>query len=227
MVDGEDSGRPVPQEVTAETEIVAVGGRPTADTIVAAYRRGVFPMSVLAEVADGATAEVMAWFAPDPRAVLEYPGMHVSRSLRRSLRRFRTSVDEDFLGVLEGCADPSREHGWITDDFRRAYLDLHLRGMAHSVEVWQAGELVGGLIGVEVGGLFCADSKFRRVTDASKVAVARLSAEVFSAPDGRERLIDAQWPTEHLRSLGFVGLARPDYEVRLPMLTAMRAVFGH
>lgn len=181
---------------------------------------------------EGDSGPLTAWFSPDPRAVLSWPGMRVSRSLRRSMRRFDITYDLAFDQVLEGCADPSRPHGWITPDYLTAYRELFAAGHAHSVEVWRAGEIggdvVGGLMGVELGGLFCADSMFRRVTDASKAAVAGLSARIFdeTEPNGRRRLIDAQWLTGHLASLGFGPAPRDDYLSGLPVLVSRPAAFG-
>lgn len=221
-----DELMPVAAEVTAETDIVAVGGHVSARTIVAGYAQGVFPMDIDADVGAADLVQLTAWFAPAERAVLRYPGMHVSRSLRRALRGFQITVDTDFAGVVDGCADPDRPQGWITPDYRRAYQQLHELGWAHSVEVWHGGELAGGLLGLQLGGLFCADSKFHRVTNASKAAVAGLSEVIFGADDGQHRLIDAQWLTPHLASLGFEGLARSDYEALLPGLLAMPPVIG-
>lgn len=220
-----DELRPVAAEVTAETDIVAVGGRISAGTVLQAYMQGVFPMEIDADVGGPDLLRLTAWFAPAERAVLPYPGMHLSRSLRRAMRNFRTTVDADFSGVLAGCADPTRPQGWITSDYQAAYKELHARGFAHSVEVWLGEELVGGLIGVQLGGLFCADSKFRRVTDASKAAVAGLCERVFGADDAQSRLVDAQWLTPHLASLGFRALARDSYEELLPGLLAIPPLF--
>ncbi|MFI0431971.1 MAG: leucyl/phenylalanyl-tRNA--protein transferase [Candidatus Nanopelagicales bacterium] len=215
---------PVSQELTDETDIVLLGGRVSAASVLASYRRGMFPMVIEVE-ADGEGETVCAWYAPAERAVLRYPGMRVSRSLRRSLRRFDVTFDRDFEGVLAGCADPSRSGAWITQEYARTYRELAAAGYAHSVEVWHEGELVGGLLGVELGGLFCADSKFRTVTDASKVAVAALSGLVFSAERADQRVIDAQWLTDHLASLGFVGVDRRRYEAALPSLLELPPVF--
>lgn len=216
----------VAAEVTAETDIVAVGGHVSARSMVAGYANGVFPMEIDADVGAPELMKLTAWFAPAQRAVLRYPGMHVSRSLRRAMRGFQVTVDCDFEGVLAGCADPMRPHGWITADYAATYRELHSLGFAHSVEVWQGDELAGGLIGMQLGGLFCADSKFHRVTDASKAAVAGLSAIVFGAADARRRVIDAQWLTPHLESLGFRGLPRADYEALLPGLLPMPPLLG-
>ena len=158
--------------------------------------------------------------------MLRPPGMHISRSLRRSLKHFDITYDTAFGDVVAGCADPSREHGWIALEYRGAYARLHRAGHAHSVEVWQARELVGGLIGIELGGLFCADSKFRRVTDASKAAVAGLSRLMFAGEAGQHRMIDAQWMTGHLASLGFQTIPRENYARLVPELLAVPGAFG-
>ncbi len=213
-------------DVTAQTEVVLLGGAVTAVTLENSYRQGLFPMSIDVDMGPGAPPEAACgWFAPARRAVLRYPGMQVSRSLRRSLRGFEVTYDRDFGAVLAGCADPSRSGGWIAEDYEHAYLELAAAGRAHSVEVWQDGRIVGGLIGLELGGLFCADSKFRTVTDASKAAVAGLSQLVFSAPAAERRLIDAQWRTSHLASLGFAELERSRYEAELPGLLELPPAF--
>jgi len=140
-------------------------------------------------------------------------GMRVSRSLQQSTRRFLVSVDEDFDGVIAGCADADRPHGWITDQFVEAYSELHRLGWAHSVEVWDRdGALVGGLYGVALGGLFAGESMFHVARDASKVALVHLV--VLMNQGGR--LIDVQWQTPHLESLGAVVVGREEYMRRLP-----------
>lgn len=216
---------PAPPELTAESDIVALGGLITADTLLASYRAGRFPMTVEVAGADGRDYPATAWFAPAQRSVLRFPGSHVSRSLRRSMRRFRITYDTDFAGVLAGCADPARPHSWITPDYRTAYLELFDRGEAHSVEVWRGDVLAGGLLGVSMGGLFCADSMFHRITDASKAAVSGLSSRVFAGPAGAARMVEAQWLTDHLATLGFVEMPRASYEAALPALLAMPSAF--
>jgi len=173
----------------------------------------------------------LGWWSPDPRGVLPLDGLRVSRSLRRSARRLRTTVDTAFDDVVAGCADPSRSGRWITDEVAAAYSRLHRLGWAHSVEVWDdagsgpgprpgsgpgggGGELVGGLYGVGVGGLFAGESMFSTATDASKVALVRL-VEVLGAGDDGRRLLDVQWRTDHLASLGVVEVAREEYLRRL------------
>jgi leucyl/phenylalanyl-tRNA--protein transferase len=184
--------------------IVALGADLEPGTLLAAYRVGLFPMPF--------DRRRVAWYSPDPRGILPLDGLHVSRSLRRSLRRFDVTVDERFRTVMERCGDPRREGGWITPAFVAAYTRLHELGWAHSIEVLREGRLVGGLYGVRIGGLFAGESMFHEVTDASKVALVHL-VELLRA-DGAT-LLDVQWTTPHLRSLGAVDLSRAEYLERL------------
>jgi leucyl/phenylalanyl-tRNA---protein transferase len=180
--------------------LVAVGGDLEPATIVAAYRGGLFPMPV---------GRHLAWWSPDPRGVIER--LHVSRSLRRTRRRFEIRIDSDFAAVVDACAGSDRPGGWITPAIRRAYVRLHDLGWAHSVEAWSPdGALAGGVYGVAVGGLFAAESMFHRETDASKAALAALAERL-----GPRALLDVQWCTPHLSTLGAVEIARPEYLRRL------------
>ena len=188
-------------EMAAGTEIAGIGADLEPGTLLAAYRSGLFPMRLQAN-------GPLAWWSPDPRGVIPLDGMHVSRSLRRSCRRFELRVDTAFEEVMRGCADPRRPHGWIDEEFVAAYLALHRLGWAHSVEVWRDGALAGGLYGVAIGGLFAAESKFHRERDASKVAVVGL---VDLMRDGGATLLDVQWTTPHLESLGAVDVTRDGY----------------
>jgi leucyl/phenylalanyl-tRNA---protein transferase len=182
---------------------VAVGADLEPGTILAAYRAGLFPMPV-----EG----VLGWWSPEPRAVLPLDGLRVSRSLRRSCRRFDIRVDTACAEVIAACADPARPNGWISDGIRRAYTDLHRLGWAHSVEAWADDELVGGLYGVAVGGLFAGESMFHHRTDASKAALVAL---VDLLADGGATLLDVQWRTPHLAGLGVVEITRAAYLARL------------
>src|SRR3954447_25190087 len=198
--------------------LLAVGADLEPGTLLAGYRHGVFPMPL-----DGVAEP--AWFSPDPRGVLEPDAVHVSRSLRRPLRRFRVTADVAFDAVIDGCAAPDRPGGWITPAMRAAYACLHRLGWAHSVEVWDAdGALAGGLYGVEIGGLFAAESKFHRRTDASKVAVVALAARLVAA--GGPRLIDVQWTTPHLETLGARDLRRRDYLAAVAAALDLSPAFG-
>ena len=156
--------------------------------------------------------EVLAWWSPDPRGILPLDGLHVGRSLRRSCTRFDVRVDTAFEAVVDACADPSRAGRWITPSIRDAYVRLHHLGWAHSVEAWDGEGLAGGLYGVAVGGLFAGESMFHRRTDASKVALVGL---VERLRDGGASLLDVQWVTPHLASLGVVEVPRREYLRRL------------
>ncbi len=192
-------------------EIAGVGADLAPGTLLAAYRHGLFPMRLQARGPIGLGP--LGWWSPDPRGVLPLQGLHVSRSLQRARRRFEVRVDTAFEDVMRGCADPKRPHGWIDRKFIAAYTELHELGWAHSVETWHVdgngrSVLVGGLYGVAIGGLFAAESKFHRVTDASKVAVVAL---VELMRDGGGVLLDVQWTTPHLASLGAIDVPRERY----------------
>lgn len=197
----------LPPELAHE-DLVGLGADLEPGTLLRAYRAGLFPMHV-SLVDDGSQDEVIGWWSPQPRGILPLDSLTVSRSLRQSCRRMRTTVDQAFLDVVDGCADRDRTGRWINADIRAAYLRLHELGWAHSVETWRGAELVGGLYGVSIGGLFAGESMFHRAADASKVALVRLVADLRS--DGRERLLDVQWVTDHLSSLGAVEIPRDGY----------------
>lgn len=184
---------------------MAIGADLEPGTLLDAYRAGLFPMGL---GDDGAAP--LGWWSPDPRGILRPDQLHISRSLRRSLRTFEVTWDVDFPGVVAGCADPTRTGRWITPEISEAYGRLHDLGWAHSVEVWQQGRLVGGLYGVCIGGLFCGESMFRRVTDASKAALVGL-VQVLNADADPRRIIDVQWQTEHLSTLGVQAVPRTTY----------------
>lgn len=190
-------------DLDSADEIVALGGDLGPGTLLSAYRQGLFPMPVQGR---------LAWWSPLQRGVLPLDGLRVSRSLRRSCQRFEVRVDTAFDEVVEACAAPDRDFGWIDDDIKAAYIRLHRLGWAHSVESWIGDRLVGGLYGVAVGGLFAGESMFYRETDASKVALVAL---VDLLRDGGAMLLDVQWSTPHLASLGVVEIPRSEYLARL------------
>lgn len=195
-----------PPHLWPDDDLVAVGGDLEPGTVLAAYRRGLFPMPL-------PTGE-LGWWSPVDRAILPFHRLRISRSLSRSCRRYTVSVDTDPTGVVEGCADPSRPNGWITPEIKQAYLLLHRLGWMHSFEVWDdQGDLVGGLYGVAIGGLFCGESMFHRARDASKVALVHL-VSVLSERGGV--MLDVQWLTPHLESLGAEIIGRAAYLERLP-----------
>lgn len=186
--------------------LLAVGGNLEPDRLLLGYRSGVFPW----------TAGPVTWWSPDPRAIFDLERIHVSRSLDRTLRRggFEVTFDRDFSAVIRACAAAPRsgQPTWITPAFVEAYESLHRSGHAHSIEVWQAGQIVGGLYGVALGGLFAGESMFHGVTDASKVAVVQLARRL------QERgfcLFDTQMVTPVTRSLGAVEIPRAEYLSRL------------
>lgn len=187
----------------------------TPDLLRLAYAQGYFPMP------HPDTGEIL-WFHPDPRAVLPLESFHVSRSLARTLRTagFAITIDKDFAGVMDGCA--TRTETWINELFKKTYAELHRQGDAHSVEVWRDDQLVGGVYGVALNGAFFAESKFHRVTDASKVAlfhlVEHLKARGLS-------LLEVQFITPHLQSLGVIEIPRAQYMRRLQAALERRVQF--
>ena len=193
--------------------VVCFGADLEPGTLLAAYTRGLFPMPI-----GRRRSTRLAWWSPDPRGVLPLDGLQVSKSLRRSSKRYRVSIDDDFEAVIDACADPDRTGAWITPLVRAAYVELHRLGWAHSVEAWSldTGELVGGLYGVAIGGLFAGESMFHTATDASKVAlVALVDLLRGDGSQGVGRLLDVQWKTDHLATLGVVEIDRPTYLDRL------------
>lgn len=204
-------------DLPAGQELVAVGADLSPGMLLAGYRSGLFAMP---------EDDLLGWWSPDPRGVLAPRAVHVSRSLRRVLPRFEVSVDSAFEEVVAACADPRRPHGWISPEYQGAYRTLHDLGWAHSIEVWDAsGELAGGLFGVEVGGLFAGESKFHVRTDASKVAVVAL-ADLLAADGDPRRIIDVQWCTDHLATLGAVKVPRAAYLRALPATMSARPVLS-
>ena len=186
-----------------DDDVVGMGADLGPSTLLAAYRHGLFPMP-------GNPGMPMLWWSPDPRGILPLGGLKVSRSLRASVRRMEVRVDTAFDEVIRACADPGRDSGWIDDDIIDAYTTLHELGWAHSVETWQDGCLVGGLYGVAIGGLFAGESMFHRVADASKVALVGLVGMLHDEYVD-QRLLDVQWSTPHLASLGVVEVPRSTY----------------
>jgi len=198
--------------------LVAVGGSLDPDVVLGAYRSGIFPWS---------SDPAITWWSPDPRAIFEIDKYQSHRSVERTVRRrgWSFAIDRDFAGVMRRCAAPTpdRPATWITDEFVASYSELHRRGHAHSVEVYEGDEIVGGLYGVTIGGFFGGEAMFRTRTDASKAAVGylidRLRACGFT-------LLDAQMPTPHLARLGAVNIPRGEYLARLRAALEVRASFS-
>ena len=196
--------------------LVAIGGDLGTERLLAAYRQGIFPW----------TADPITWWSPDPRAIFELDGFHVPQSLARIIRRgrFEATIDQSFRAVMEGCAAPAPGRGgaWITEEFIEAYTRLHRLGHAHSVECRLKGELVGGIYGVTIGGLFAGESMFHRVNDASKVALHHLVRHL------RERgfaLFDIQMVTPATKPLGAIEIPRREYLQRLSAAVKMKCSF--
>lgn len=192
-----------PPDRWPDNDLIAVGGDLDSGTLINAYRRGVFPMEVTA------LQKRLGWWSPDPRGIVPLDRLRVTKSMRQSAKRFEIRIDTRFVDVMRACGDPSREDGWITEEFVSAYTRLHQLGWAHSVEVFdREGRLAGGLYGVRVDGLFAGESMFHAQRDASKVA---LMALVELMRDSGMRLLDVQWCTAHLASLGSIEVPRPQY----------------
>jgi len=200
--------------------LLAAGGDLSPQRLLAAYRRGIFPWYE--------EPQPVLWWSPDPRSVLFPEELHVSRSLRRVLRRdhFSLAVDTAFARVMAACAAPRRDSTgtWIGREMIAAYIELHRRGLAHSIEVFgPGGDLAGGLYGVALGGVFFGESMFSRQTDASKIALVGL---VNILRRGGFAMIDCQVGNPHLASLGARDIPRLDFETLLAQTIAIEAVPG-
>jgi leucyl/phenylalanyl-tRNA--protein transferase len=188
-------------------DLVSAGGDLEPSTLIDAYRHGLFPMEITG------LPGVLGWWSPNPRGILPLDRLRVSKSLRRSAARYDVRIDTCFDRVIRACANPSRPDGWINTDFISAYSRLHELGWAHSVEVFdRTGRLAGGLYGVRIDGLFSGESMFHLERDASKVALMTL---VSLMREQGMSLLDVQWCTDHLASLGAIAVPRPDYLVRV------------
>lgn len=182
----------------------------TPELIVRAYRAGIFPMAEHQDSSD------LFWVSPPLRGIIPLEAYHISKSLRKTLKKhaYQVRVDTDFAGVIEGCATSGvdRDTTWINPEIRRLYGALFDRGLVHTVEVWDGAELVGGLYGLALGAAFFGESMFHRKTDCSKIAMAHLLARLTA---GGFRLLDTQFVTDHLRTFGGIEIPRELYELRL------------
>ncbi len=208
---------PDPIEVAPGEDLVAIGADLEPGTLLAAYRAGLFPMPVDPR----RRRSKMAWFSPDPRGIIPLDGLHVSRSLRRSVPRFEVRMSTRFTDVVRACADPKRPGRWITGPVIDAYTTLFDLGWCHSVEVYDDGELVGGLYGLRIERFFAGEAMFHTTTDASKVALVAL---VDWLTDTDAELLDVQWVTDHLATLGAVAIPRHEYLARLESATQPRKI---
>jgi len=206
----------LPEFATPEG-IVGVGGDLRPAHLIEAYAHGVFPWFN--------AGDPIIWWSPDPRAIFDLHDFHVPRRLAATIRqgKFRTTVDQRFREVMEGCAAARDEGTWVTAEMIDAYTELHERGHAHSLEVWLGDELAGGIYGVAVGGFFAGESMFHRVRDASKVALVALLTRL------RERgyeLFDTQIINDHTAQFGAVEIPRPEYLRRLAKAVRKPVRFG-
>lgn len=201
-------------------KLVASGSYWKSEVLLWAYQHGLFPMPLDAKH----SPLVISWWSPNPRGVLNPSDIKITKSLHKSLKKFDYTINQDFEFVIRNCSSPSRPAGWITEEVISAYLELHRMGFAHSVEVRnRTDQIVGGLYGVEIGGLFAGESMFHLVTDASKAALVFLARELN---DGCGRLIDCQWQTDHLATLGVSEISRNSYLEMLPKLLSIAPKFG-
>ena len=212
------SGQPVEEVLPRVNEnLVDVGGELNVETLLSGYRMGAFPWTV----------NPVTWWSPDPRAIIEFTTFHPSRSLLKLLRRepFQFTVNTAFSDVIQLCArcGPHRKTTWITPEFAAAYTDLHRRDHAHSLEVWQNGNLVGGIYGVAIGGYFAGESMFHHVSNASKAAlyylVQHLQARGFT-------LLDIQMPTRITLQMGASLIPRREFMARLRAAQQQPVTFG-
>jgi len=192
-------------------DLVGFGADLEPATVIGAYRAGLFPMPVDDE---------LGWWSPVRRGVLPLDGLKVSRSLRRSVRRYEVTVNTAFAEVITACADPRRNGVWIDDSIAAAYQRLHEMGWAHSVETWADGQLVGGLYGLAINGLFAGESMFSHAPDASKVALVHLVG-LLNDEHAATRVLDTQWQTDHLATLGVIEIPREEYYARLRQALAL------
>ena len=192
---------PSPELWPDDDDIVAAGADLETDTLLYAYAHGMFPMFV--------NKRNLAWWSPVDRGVIPLDGLRITRSMQQSAKKFTCTVNQAFTEVMTLCGSMRTDGNWINQTFIDAYTQLHEEGLAHSVEVWnEAGDLVGGLYGVRINRFFAGESMFHIETDASKVALMYLVQ--LMTLDGME-LLDTQWRTDHLESLGCIAIPREKY----------------
>lgn len=208
-----------PAESAGREGLLGIGGQLDPDWLLDAYAYGIFPWPF--------SDQTLAWWSPDPRAVIEFDELYVSQRLARTCRsgKFEVTCDQDFAGVVRGCATAQdrHEHTWLNLDMQTAYAELHRLGAAHSVEVWRLGKLSGGVYGVSIGGLFAAESMFHYETDASKVALVSLVRHLKSRG---YKLLDIQQLTPHTARLGASEISRSVYLRRLAAAINLNVTFG-
>jgi len=206
-------------EQMPQDDLVILGADLKPETVIDSYRHGIFPMHI--EVAN---KREIGWWSPQQRGILPLDKINISKSLQKSMKKFRVTFDQAFDQVIDGCGDDKRPQGWINKEIKIAYKKLFELGYVHSVEVWnKKDELVGGLYGVEVNGLFAGESMFHKETDASKTAMVYLVNQLKEA--GGERIFDVQWQTPHLKSMGVTKIPRSKYLSILPEVMKTKPAF--
>ena len=200
---------PTPEQMPKD-DLVTLGADLKPETLIDSYKHGIFPMHLQIE-----NKREIGWWSHQQRGILPLDKINISSSLKKSMKKYFVTFDQDFDAVIEGCGDDKRPKGWINKDIKIAYKKLFDLGYVHSVEVWnKKDELVGGLYGVEVNGLFAGESMFHKETDASKTAMVYLVNQLKEA--GGERIFDVQWQTPHLKSMGVIKISRAKYISLLP-----------
>jgi leucyl/phenylalanyl-tRNA--protein transferase len=206
-------------EQMPKDDLVILGADLKPETVIDSYQHGIFPMHI--EVAN---KRQIGWWSPQQRGILPLNKINISKSLQKSMKKFHVSFDQAFDQVIDGCGDDKRPQGWINKEIKIAYKKLFELGYVHSVEVWnKKDELVGGLYGVEVQGLFAGESMFHKETDASKTAMVYLVNKLKDA--GGKRLFDVQWQTPHLKSMGVIKIPRKKYLSMLPEVMKTKPAF--
>ncbi len=206
-------------EQMPQDDLVILGADLKPETVIDSYQHGIFPMHI--EVAN---KRQIGWWSPQQRGILPLNKINISKSLQKSMKKFHVSFDQAFDQVIDGCGDDKRPQGWINEEIKIAYKKLFELGYVHSVEVWNKNdELVGGLYGVEVQGLFAGESMFHKETDASKTAMVYLVKKLKDA--GGKRLFDVQWQTPHLKSMGVIKIPRKKYLSMLPEVMKTKPAF--
>ena len=209
-------------EINPEIEwpkLTSFGSTWDSEVLLAAYQLGMFPMPYEIDGQDSA----IGWWSPAERAIFRPSDIVVSTSLSRAFKKFTITMDRNFAAVIQACGDPARPSGWINQEVIDSFCGLHQLGIAHSVEVWNLnGDLVGGLYGLDLGGVFAAESMFHNESNASKVALAYLGQQLS---DGSGRIIDTQWQTPHLASMGATTMSRSQYCGQLPDLLLLPTAF--
>ena len=217
MAETDDDSKTLDEDMQPPPGLVAVGGTLEPDFLIQAHRAGMFPWS---------SDPVITWWSPDPRAIFDLEHFRPHRSTLKRIRSagWRFAVDERFTDVMRACAEPApgRPETWISEDFIESYTELHRRGIAHSVEVYEGDLLIGGLYGVALGGYFGGESMFHRRTDASKAALVWLVERLRA---GGFVLLDAQAPNPHLMRIGAVEIPKEEYLSRLRVALGVNARF--